>query len=487
MTLQKVLMPSLLVMACHACGAGADDQNGNNQGDPDSGTAPGAIDAAPGAIDAAPSVDAAGLAACVTPTDLGRGQQWVRDNEIFVSALKVQQPSPSSQEVSDYFDSFHANAAHLWIDGLSASAGAWSAAGKRFVAWTDSDGEATNGMVLGGAQGVNLPGRIGYQIGDEPRSMAAYLEIEDAIDVIRSADPEALLIVNFTYQADEIDQFLAAYGANVDGDVISYDRYSRSSSAYVTKEKFRAAGLAHDKPYWTYLRSYYGPGEGSSSASDMRWDAYTHMAYGYTGFTWFVYQILNTNDPHIGGVSFFASPGTLSATKTSAFALAGQLNQEIQVLGRTLTQLTSTDVRYNAFNGLAQPEGTQSWSEGAGGDPYLTGVNQQGALSESLIGFFTDDCAEQYFLVQNPNHSGGSFPVDNESDLTIALDFDFSGAPASTARTHVLALDEVTGETKQIPLTSSGSETKGLSVTLPAGHGMLIKYDTGRPFVLQPE
>jgi hypothetical protein len=45
-----------------------------------------------------------------------------------------------------------------------------------------------------------MGGRIGYQICDEPRFAA-----------LRAHDPDGLLILNFTFQAEESDAFLFKY------------------------------------------------------------------------------------------------------------------------------------------------------------------------------------------------------------------------------------------------------------------------------------
>ncbi len=68
------------------------------------------------------------------------------------------------------------------------------------------------------------------------------------------------------------------------------------------------------------------------------------------------------------------------------------------------------------------------WAPSAGGDPYLGAVTPNGAVAEVMLGFFVGDCGDQYVMVQNPNHSGGSFPVDNDDQLTVEIGFDFAAA-----------------------------------------------------------
>ncbi len=102
---------------------------------------------------------------------------------MLISGLAVAMDVPNTAALDDYDDVFGANVAHLWSDGLPTKTDAWRAGGRRFLAWTPSNGNAFNGGVIGG-YGANVPGRI-YQVGDEPRSMTDLLEMEDGIDAIR--------------------------------------------------------------------------------------------------------------------------------------------------------------------------------------------------------------------------------------------------------------------------------------------------------------
>lgn len=433
------------------------------------------------------SPDAGDLALCEEPTNLGRGRAWVRNNPLFISGLTASMDAPTPAARDDYFGDFGATSAHVWLDGLPSKVQAWSDSGtNRFLAWTRNDGTAFNNEVIGGLT-ANLPGRIGFQVGDEPRNMATLLELDDGIDAIRAADPDALLFVNFTFEADDIDDLLSHYGTSMDGDIVSYDRYSRSSRAYESLALFRDAGLAHGLPYWAYLRSYRGPGEDDSSASDMRWNVYSHILYGYTGFSWFLYQWgAPGGDAAIESVSFFDTNASFLATKTVVFDLAAELNTELENLGRVVTQLQSTDVRYVADVALLQPRSTQGWDAGAGGDLYLVAVETVGNLKDAGIGFFVDDCDETYMMVQNPNHTGGSFPIDNGDASTVKLRFDFAGAPASVERSEMLAFDATSGTTYSLPLSPVGGDQHELAIALVAGHGLMLKYSTGRGFAVQP-
>ena len=312
--------------------------------------------------------------------DLPRGLAWVRNNPMFISGLAVSVPTPNQAKTREYFDDFNANAVHLWANGLPTQMRGWADAnhpGFRWVSWLSNDGTSVDGGQLLGGYPPDSPGRIGYQIGDEPGlnrdGMEELREVELGIDAVRATDPNALLIVNFSWWADELQEMMDYYGGTMDGDIISYDLYSLRQSTYQRLEYFRAAGLRWNMPYWRYIFSYQDVGENNwPGESDLRWDAFLGLAYGYTGHTWFVYQVA---EPHIVTSAFYAGQGGLEVAKTERWAMAAQINREMSNLGRAITQLTSTEVCYlpgESLGGLLQPTDTRDWTPGAGGNPYIT-------------------------------------------------------------------------------------------------------------------
>ena len=63
---------------------------------------------------------------------------------------------------------------------------------------------------------------------------------------------------------------------------------------------------------------------------------------------------------------------------------------------------------------------------------------------------------------------------------------DFTSAPQSTNRTALQTLNKLTGQVESLPLSSTTGDTGYLDVILDPGDAILLKYDTGAPFVLQP-
>jgi hypothetical protein len=393
---------------------------------------------------------------------------------------------PPSSFVDDYFSRFNASAAHLWMMALPATTNAWmslAGADARWVAWTTARGEsAKNGRIIGGYPAAP-PGRIGYQIGDEPTTLAELQEMELGAKRVRRADPNALLIINFGPEPDDIDELLDYFGACVDADIVSNDKYSYGASAYGHLERYRRVGLRYRLPYWRYLEAYRRPGEAKSfTTADMRWDAYAGLTYGYTGHTWFLYQIVPGRNLE---TVFFHTTGDFYSLKTALFDVAAQLNAEMVKLGPVITRLTSTDVRYLASIPLLQPEMTRPWEPGAGGDPYIAAIRTTGPriYQDLLLGFYRDVRGEQYFMVQNVNHPHGDFPFWGSTKAAVEIDFDFSSKSQDLKKGAVQSLNPKTGKVGKRRLEKvPGKSKRRLKFTLRAGYAKLFKYKTDADF-----
>lgn len=434
--------------------------------------------------DGAPPGDSS-LPACNAPTGLGRGVAWVRANPMMISGLSVVMGAPSSAAVTDYFDSFHATAVHLWENGLPTEMAGWAAPnhpGFRYISWVHKDGKSVaNGQVLGGAPA--LPGRIGYQIGDEPLDNASWLEIQAGAAVVKNADAAGLRIVNIN-DSDGAEALRAQIVAAADVDILSYDHYNLGTSANNGLMKIRSSALGAGKPYWRYTKSFHYKNESQSlTAADLRWDALVGVVYGFTGYTWFVYSV--AADSQDLAPDLFQVGGNYGATKTALYQAAATTNQELAQIGRSLVLLKSTDVRYVASISLLRPSGIQAWAKGAGSDPYLSGVAIGGG-QDALVGFFRDDCGETYVMVQNQAHPDGTFPNNSSNTGSVSLEFDFGGATDATLdKTAVLALDTMAGTVATKTLTPAGGTKAKLDVALAPGEVLFFKYKNGRPFVRQ--
>ena len=484
----------VLLIACDAAPPGSNPSDSSvaiDAGTPAPGADAGAIDAAApddsgssGADAGSPTPGVDAGPAPVTGPPPGwpenRAWDWVRSHPMFISALVSQMGDPPRAAVDEYFDDFDANAIHLWETGLPRELDGWheERPGMPWLTWLHGDGtNVTNGMVLGGYP-AGAPGRIGYQLGDEPREWPDMDEIMTGLAAVRDADPDGLRIVNYSWWADELDGFVDRYCSSGLGDIISYDLYSRSNVHYETLAYFREVGLRCQMPYWRYIKGYIADGDDGApqSRSDMRWAAFVGLTYGYTGHSWFIYKVRD-GDTHGIPSTFFGRAGDWTAPRTERFGWAAQLNREMELYGRALTQLMSTDVGWatdSPFTGLHPPTGVDLFRSDM--DPYLESVELTGRFVDALLGFFVDANGDRYVIVQNPNHSDGSFPTDNDDRLRGTLRFDFAGATGVSAD-HVQVIDPSSGTVVTRRIVDGG-----LPIDLEAGDILFLKYDTGRPF-----
>lgn len=423
-----------------------------------------------------------------------RGWRWVQTHPMFISALLPSMGPPPTNYVNNYFGRFQATAAHLWVDSLPDEVDGWMNAGRRdfrFVSHLQANGKSTaNGRLMGGYP-ENSRGRIGFQFGDEPArgcpdylcAMANLQRMQDGMRVVRRSDPNALLYVNFR-MSGWVEDLLKYYCENMDGDIISHDFYSYSDSAYRALETFRRYGLTYGKPYWRYLRSYVSRGDSAStSESDMRWQAFSGLVYGYTGHSWFIYNIGHSSRHDPVAPLFFDRSGTFYAATTHRWQVAARINQELKNLGRAITQLVSTDVRYIRSNARILPPATRDWAPGAGGDAYITDIRpRDNNFLELSVGFFKDGKGDRYFMVQNVSRTGARRQLAEAGQEVVRISFDFSGAPDGLKRSRLLHLNKNNGRVENLPLTHRSGSKGHLDVSLNAGDPILLKYDNGRRF-----
>jgi len=153
-----------------------------------------------------------------------------------------------------------------------------------------------------------------------------------------------------TYQ-EHIERFMT----EVKPRVLSYDHYAllkdgkERADYFLNMEIIRQGGLKYDVPYWyifliTPHYSYRDPSE-----SDLRWQVYTSLAYGYKGLCYFTYWSVKAE-------GFGESIIDLKGNRTPRYDLARKVNAEVNTLSPELAALKSTAV-YHLADKL--PDGTR--------------------------------------------------------------------------------------------------------------------------------
>jgi len=155
---------------------------------------------------------------------------------------------------------------------------------------------------------------------------------------------------------------------------------------------------------------------------------------------------------------------------------AAAVNAEVLRLGESLRFLESTDVRFIpgeheiSFLGRtwtvenSTPSGLSDWSAGAGGDPHILNVTTSGdeASENGLIGFFTDDADNHFFMLVNLDHGMG------ESSASTSLQFNIEFDAGVTWLTR---FSRETGQEEPVFLNDHV-----LELLLPGGTGDLFGY-----------
>ena len=422
------------------------------------------------------------------PPGLDRVWRRLRAGPPFISGLMLVDGPPPRGFVDDYFDGFHATAVHFWEAGLPRQLADWEESGRRglrFFSWVDKDGTSRDGGGVLGGIGPNRPGRIGFQIGDEPgldgSGFAAVLPFRQGVEAVRRADQDALVVMNFSVGVRDLGPILDYAGGTLGIDVFSFDRYNLSKRQYATLELIRRYAQKYHRPYWRYLYGYRQHARDRLRPSDLRWDAMTGLVYGFTGFTWFIYQ----NKSMGIAPAFFDEPG-YGGAKSPLWEAAAGVNRDLAAYLGVTNYLWSTDVRYRALLPALQPEGTRPWKRGAGGDPYLADLGPaaepESEGMEILAGFFRDDAGEHYVMLQNVRHARGSPPNDSAEPGVIRVRFDFRGAPPDLDPSRILVFDPAGRRARTQLLVPSGPRGGVAELPVAAGDVVLFKYATGRPF-----
>jgi hypothetical protein len=439
-----------------------------------------------------------------------RARDWLRKHPMPITGLVPTVPNPPKTVVDRYLEQFRANAVHLWQEGpVQAEGWLQHRRGTGFTTWLNPDGNSVawdgsefvdTGQLIGGLA-PSTPGRIGFQVGDEPNSTENMNQIAAGINRIRAYDPEALLFTNLTYWLPNAQEMVQQYVSSVDADVVVTGDYNFEASHYTVLKTFRDAGLAKGVPYWQYLNAYVGQETDcltTHTRSDLLWQAMAGLTYGYTGHFWFIYQaaaVGHESATDWGGSILLQPPGTWGAAPTGYHDMVGEINRRLANLGKAVTRLTSTDVRFVRANHFLseQPIDLQPWSFGAGNDAFLVGVGPAPGQPplEVLLGFFVDEFGERYIVVQNARHTHSTRrpnpPLPGSDAVgTIQLTFDFSAAPAGLPTDRLRVLRSLDGVRGDLPLTDLGGSQRRADIILEAGDAVMLKYPTGRDFVFGP-
>lgn len=298
------------------------------------------------------------------------------------------------------------------------------------------------------------PATYGYFILDEP-SAELFPALAKVSQELQRQDPKHLPYINLlpTYAspeqlgtptyAEHLDRFLSL----VKPAVLSYDHYALMKDSTDRADYFenlaliREYGLKYGVPPWNIILSlphlaYRDPTEG-----EMRWQAYTSLAYGMKGLMWFTYWTMPEWEQEFGGTAIVNPKGE----PARLYPIVKQVNGEVRTLGKTLLGLTSTGVYHTG----AIPRGC-----------VRLGVDAPIQLPDDpplLIGFFSDMQGKQHAMIVNRDHGK-------------AAEFALSTKPHVTGLTEIRATD---GSDQPLALAQGKAQ-----LSLPPGGGRLLRLTT---------
>lgn len=287
------------------------------------------------------------------------------------------------------------------------------------------------------------PAVFGYYLRDEPSSRP-FPGLGKWAAAFQQADPKALPYINLfpnyaspaQLGAGSYDEYLETFVATVKPRFVSYDHYALMDDGglrggyFQNLEAVRRVALAHDLPFWNIVLSnahfhYAEPSEGG-----LRFQAYTTLAYGARGISYFTYFA-----PHVG--NYRLAPIDQFGHRTATWDMLRAVNLQIQKLAPTYIKLKSV----NVFHHPNVPEGCR----GLDSSVHLTALDG----GDLMAGEFEGPAGEPYVLVVNKDlHRSTAFGL----------------TPKAAGQMRVVSA-------------YTGNETPfaGEQVWLAAGQGMLLR------------
>jgi len=248
------------------------------------------------------------------------------------------------------------------------------------------------------------PAITGYFIMDEP-GVTDFPALGKAVAAVKKHAPGKLAYINLfpdyaTLGAPDKSQlgtpdyteYLERFVTEVKPQVISYDNYmvqysndlkdtDKAASYYRNLLEVRRVAQKHGLPYLNIVTAnQIRPHTPIPSPANFHFQAYTTLAAGYRGVTWYNYY----------GVGYRYAPVDASGVKTLTWTYLKEVNRQVATLAPVMSRLTSTGVFFAApppVNNL----------------PSLPGnlVEAVNALTPVMVGEFKHSDGTSYVMVVN--------------------------------------------------------------------------------------
>jgi len=416
------------------------------------------------------------------------GNRWVQTHEFQIGSYCyyfILEPKPDIQSELGRLRSLSINCID-WATPAESALAKTVGLGAHRVLWVSEP------FVTGGTISPELLARIktfstpdlsaAWYVDDEPKENDFHA-IAVVSDYLKTNTPDDLIYSNISFE-DANPTFLNTYLNAVKPDILKADTYPffkpgkpawypENPDWFKIAMNIRNCALANDIPYFTWLEAFGSQPTAPHffrfpSESEMRTEAYTALTLGFKGISWFGYDAA---DPST--CNFLVEWSTREPEKT--YYWVKSIDREVKNLGVYLRFLKSTDVRFVPNKGNPTPAGLTNWSESAGGDKYIESIELSKPAhtrQDALLGFFTDEQARQYFMLQNLYR--GEHLSASAATSTITVKFKGTSLPV---RGTIYRLDRKTCKSVAVPLVN-GNELRD---RLPGGTADLYSYT---PFAL---
>jgi hypothetical protein len=246
---------------------------------------------------------------------------------------------------------------------------------------------------------------LGYLLTDEPGA-SEFAALGKAVAAVRKLDPGKLAYINLYPDYATInnanmksqlgttsyDEYLERYVNEVKPQFISYDNYrvltssefkstTATASYYRNLLTIRRVAQKYNLPFWNIVSSNrIRPFTPVPSPANLQFQAYTTLAAGGQGVTWFTY--------YQKGYAY--APVDKEGRKTPTWTYVKMVNEQIKMLGPQMRKLRSTGVYFTA---PAPVEGL----------PMMHGKLIESATADAplMIGEFESGDGEHYAMIVN--------------------------------------------------------------------------------------
>jgi hypothetical protein len=298
------------------------------------------------------------------------------------------------------------------------------------------------------------PAVIGFFLKDEP-GVGDFPALGKAVAAVKKLAPGKLAYINLfpdyaTLGAPDLSQlgtesyseYLEQYIKQVQPQFISYDNYQvqysgdlkdpkRVSSYYRNLLDVRRIAQKYDLPFWNIVSSnQIRPTTTVPSPANLLLQAYTTLAAGGKGLTWYTYY---EKGYHYGPIDNAGNRGP-------TWSYLKMVNDQVKVIGPRMARLTSTGVYFS--------------SPPVEGLPNLPGdvISRVTGPTPMMLGEFRDANGEKWVMVVN-------LSLEESAKFTLT---------ALQSQTRISAISPVDGSVSAIDPDNS--------MWLPAGQGVLLKF-----------